>query len=884
MNFEDIYRLEVIDALERDTQLDFKDIGQTYLQKGVCPNCSHRTLYISRKQPFQLACNRLNECRFTEKTRERYSYLFENLSERFPRTELDPNATADAYLQRNRGFDISKMKGWYTQERRKLADGSWGDTVRFLLCDGYWERIIDARAVAANGGDKAGIKWGMSYKGQGWVPPGQTFEKNDRIYIVEGIFHAVALHLAGYKAIASISANNFPWEIIDANKGKLITWIIALDNDKAGRAVVPKYLASFRKTSEIGWVALGEPDRDWDDVYRDGQLDTAYMEEAEYQGRLFVAKSPVDKAYVMHTKRPRPFYLLEFGNCLYAARVNAGDLQRALDGEERGSYKDDFKKHASVDQVANCVPRFEYLERDAITGEQRYFFRFDFPNPRLNCTEPLPPSAITEPRGFTKALLERTPGGMFEGGERVLAMLKSEWLRNPSTVRTLPFIGYDESTKTYCYPTFGYHNGREIPVNEHGFLDVNGAGLKTSTRSYPIVRGGDFDPSWFADYRVVFDLNGLAALAWWTGSLFAQQIRSVQASWAFLELTGERNAGKTTMIRYLWKLCGRRNHEGVKPSGSGASAVGLTRVMSSVSNLPVVLLESDKEVIDSMGRVTTVQYNWDDMKHLFDHEATLRVTGVKSNNSDTEELVFRGAVCIAQNTNVEGSDAILSRIVYLHMTTEHHRVELEPLADRFKTAEVEDVSGYLRAVLAQESAWLERYFAAYKHYYQRFQALPGVNLSRIVGCHAQVMAAAKATQTLFPDWSDRDLELLFQHLGQRALEREQRCSSENKTASQFWQIYHFLNEDVVTIEDSNGRREEIRETLNHSADKNLIAINIEHFQQACRAAGQEVIAAALLRRGLPHSTTHKFLEYRKVRSRIEKRPLNCLVFSKRGNG
>ena len=57
---------------------------------------------------------------------------------------------------------------------------------------------------------------------------------------------------------------------------------------------------------EIGWVALGNPSRDWDDVYRDGQLDATYMQEAEYQGRLFTAPTPLDKAYVMHTKRSRP--------------------------------------------------------------------------------------------------------------------------------------------------------------------------------------------------------------------------------------------------------------------------------------------------------------------------------------------------------------------------------------------------------------------------------------------------------------------------------------------------------------------------------------------------------------------------------------------------
>lgn len=105
MQFEDIYRLEVIDALEKDHELDFKDIRSSkYLQKGICPSCGERTLYIARDKPYQLKCNRLNQCQHEEKTRERYSYLFENLSERFPRSESNPmqlrtltySATADS--------------------------------------------------------------------------------------------------------------------------------------------------------------------------------------------------------------------------------------------------------------------------------------------------------------------------------------------------------------------------------------------------------------------------------------------------------------------------------------------------------------------------------------------------------------------------------------------------------------------------------------------------------------------------------------------------------------------------------------------------------------------------------------------------------------------
>lgn len=98
--FDRIYLEDVIPALEHDRELSFlpKDANAKYFNKGVCPGCGERTLYISKEKPFQLKCNRLNECQFEEKTRDRYRDLFENLSERFPSTPQNPNATADAYL------------------------------------------------------------------------------------------------------------------------------------------------------------------------------------------------------------------------------------------------------------------------------------------------------------------------------------------------------------------------------------------------------------------------------------------------------------------------------------------------------------------------------------------------------------------------------------------------------------------------------------------------------------------------------------------------------------------------------------------------------------------------------------------------------------------
>lgn len=137
--FDRIYLEDVIPALEHDRELSFlpKDASTKYFNKGVCPGCGERTLYISKEKPFQLKCNRLNECQYEEKTRDRYRDLFENLSQRFPSSPDNPNATADAYLQRSRGFDTARIAGWYKQARRQMNDGSYAATVRFELCDGY---------------------------------------------------------------------------------------------------------------------------------------------------------------------------------------------------------------------------------------------------------------------------------------------------------------------------------------------------------------------------------------------------------------------------------------------------------------------------------------------------------------------------------------------------------------------------------------------------------------------------------------------------------------------------------------------------------------------------------------------------------------------------
>jgi len=90
-------------------------------------------------------------------------------------------------------------------------------------------------------------------------------------------------------------------------------------------------------------------------------------------------------------------------------------------------------------------------------------------------------------------------------------------------------------------------------------------------------------------------------------------------------------------------------------------------MFSQVSNLPVVLIESDREATDS---AKAKQFDWDDLKTAYNGRA-MRSRGVKNNGNDTYDPPFRGAVMISQNDQVAASEAIISRIVHITVTREH---------------------------------------------------------------------------------------------------------------------------------------------------------------------------------------------------------------------
>lgn len=859
----------IVNALLANNSLRLQDYGD-YLRKGVCPSCNKPELFIKKAAPWQLQCGRATKCGWSASTRDLLPELFENFSKNHPPTKEAPNATADAYLGINRGFDLSKIREMYEQGAFQFpGTNDFAPIVKVWIDKGkgvWWGRFIDK---FPQDGHKAHFQG--SYKGMAWTPPDMTLEKGDRCFLVEGIFHAWAHLHVGNKAAACFSSGTFPSIFIEANKGKGVEWIIALDGDNAGRKGAIKFAAKLKALGEKHEVlTLKDNGKDWDDYYREGRLGDKLIEDGLYQGRLTMSADVPEKAYHHYVQNHRQRFIIDFRDALYGIEV-----EPKFDGE---CSKDNiqlpspaaqllFLSHCKVDLIANIVPEFLYMERDEIMDEQRYVFRITYANGSQPDIIALEGSNITAPDAFHKALLNKTRGGTFDGDVRVLKSLRDRWLfHRMKMVQSIPFVGYDKGTRAYVFQQHAYHAGKEIPLNKHNHFQVGQTGIKTSLNGVSINTGGKFNPAWLPDYVKAFHWQGLALLAFWTGSFFAQQIREKQKSFPFFEFTGEPGAGKTTALEFLWAASGRDCWEGFDVMKS--TLAGRRRAFNQVSNMPVVIIETDRD--NGTKDAKQQQFDFDACKPFFNGRGT-GTLGVARRNNEIDEQQFHGTLIISQNAEVDGSEALLQRIVHCHVDKKHHGHGTREIARQFERQTSDTVGGFLGAALRKEREWLQ----AYESYFDQVEkglSESGIQNERIAKNHAQVIACGYALSVLFPHMDKALPQNLQTYLWQRAKIREERLQADHPLVEQFWSTFAYLNSETSTTTDN---------WLNHSSTPDEIAVNLNQYQEQCRLHGQEIPDIKQLKKLLPHSKRHQIVSSCKaVNSRHLNKTIRCWIFKR----
>lgn len=872
-------RQSILRRLERDFAFRPPKGGSPWMTHGRCPACGEPELYVNANKPWVVRCGRLNKCAAEWPVRELYHDLFDDWSRRFPAQAEQPNASADAYLREMRGFDLSRLAGWYSQDSYWDADKRIGSaTVRFALPGiGFWERIIDQ--PYRFGKRKATFRG--EYAGTWWQPPTLNLAGLTELWLVEGIFDAIALLHADVAAVSTLSCNNYPEAALAglaeqcAQAGKARpTLVWAFDSDKAGQRYIRQFVQRAR---DAGWLctAAQAPSqggkRDWNDLWITGRLGAEDLADYRYQGELLIAATPAAKAALIYARHAWQQFSFDHDNRLFWFKLDLERYSKSSDtlredcpGLSSEAIRDRaLAESQTVSEICNCLPTPLYYMRNEVTDEAWYYYRVSFPHDGPAVKGTFSAGQLAAPAEFKKRLLHMAAGAIWTGSASQLDRLLGRWVEGIKTVQTIDYIGYSLEHQAYVYPEVAVAAGRVIELNDEDYFAHGKLAIKTLAKSLRLQINPDLKQHqperWWPSLHLCYGARGAVVLAAWLGSLFAEQVRARFESLPFIEVVGEPGSGKSTLLEFLWKLLGREQYEGFDPMKG--SAVGFMRSMAQVSNLPVVLIESDRDDDSdgSTGRPRSA-FHWDSLKSLY-NGGSLRTTGMKTSGNDTYEPQFRASLVISQNTPVQASAPIMERIIHVWLDKSQQSDAGREAALLLSRMAARELSGFLVKAITQEAEVLALMETRLRAYEKALQSA-GVKNQRIQKNHAQLMVCVDALTLVIPI-TDLQVDQANTLLVDMALARELALQRDHPMIELFWEAVEYLDGQS---EEGDGEPQ-----LNHSRNRELIAINLNHFAQLAAEKRQQVPPLTELKRVLKASRRHRFVDICAVNSAIHGR-------------
>ncbi len=855
--------------LEGDGDFNFKSSHSGGYQYGICPSCDERTVWVGAGL-VKVQCNHKKSCGWETTVKDLYPGMYKSLCQQYAADPTDPLGKAKVYLGQ-RGFDLKLIKGWYSQESAKCkSDGSYYPTVRFYLDKEkgvFWERFIDCY-------QKHKANFLGLYKGMAWIPPNLDLKTcaGHQVWIVEGIFDALSLLQNWVPAIATMSSNNIPSQVLENYRDLDIEWIVGFDNDpitpkskkRAGLEAAKRLIQVIKDMGEAVLPAFPPYKKDWNDLHRAKALTPDALKESLWRGRKFFASSPEEYGYILSQKF-NGIQVFEYAGRMYGWEPISLDID---DDETEDEIEFQSVVHKiKLAKISTFGLKYLFCLKNKRNKRTSYHFRISFPNGQPSYQIELDSSEIGERGPFRKALYRESPGAMFKGDQFWLDVMTEQWFRRKSNiVDVLPWNGYDPSSKCYIFKEVAYdEKGRCYKPNAHGYFDLpNDVKIKPDTE-VDLQFAEKLNTDWFNDYVTCFGFNGLASLAFWVASLFAEQFRKVKKSFPFLAVVGQPGTGKSTMLEFIWKLYGRDDYEGI-PLSDASTKIGFYRFMEQVANLPTVFIEDDEMKRNG-------KFNFEHFKASFNGRI-MRVTGKATQGNETHMPKFRSSIVVGQNAKIEGSQALRERFIELYFDkTGFNKKSLEA-AIRIEGLSTLELCGFRHYLLSHQESVFGQLIERYGKGLEELRTLAETQKNgplknnRIVHTHAVLYGAGTILRKIFNQFDQSMWNRYLDRLVKLAVERQISVSDDTPLVQLFFETLEYLEE--------NGNE------LNHSSNEDFVAISITQFIAVC---GKSQIRyfddVQQLRRELKNSTFYKFMEANKpTHSSLISKKVKCWIFKK----
>lgn len=859
-------------------RFQFRKTKGDWLQEGTCPQCGKREAYCAANKPKMVYCSREDKCGWNDSVRNLLPDLFDDWSKRVAPTPENPNATADAYLDHERGLDLRLLRGLYTQELFKdWKTGQTSASIRFPIGDSWWERLIDRPGRFDK---KAHFKPGSKWAGHCWMPNGTTFEtlaRADEVWITEGIFDCVAL-TQGAKLPAVSNMSTGPWPehflaalakaCLDAGRPDRPRLIFAFD---VGHSGVSNSKRHIKRAKNEGWDATAaqvRPDGegtklDWNDLLlrhrswrgdpEKAPLAPAAIEEYLYNGKITVAETPREKAKLLAARNAgRSSFHFRHGNRMFWCRVKIDE---------------DDKPQLDVAEICNCAWRILYREYDPVEDQATFFLQIDFPFGDETVRARFSAAAVTNAAEFKKRLM--TFAGSWSGTTEQLDVIVKAQTRQLKKIEPVKVLGYSRKHAAWLLGDIAVHKGRVVEPNREEYFEFGKLSAKLASPERPLEISYDPDrieTAWLDDLWTAYGAKGVVVLAFFMMAVFAVQIRSRDGSLGFLEITGLPGAGKSTLAESLWRLLGRPDFEGLDPVKT--SAAGLARELVKFSNLPIGLIESGRED----DRNHSKKFDPNELLVLFNGRAP-RTIGRRSGGYETDSQPFQGALYLMQNERISAIPAVLERLMSLHFDKLHFSEAGREAASRFKQIPLAEVSGTIIHVARKEDAYLTAHTARFAHHLKDMRRrVEGLENDRVILNHSQLAAAVETLPLLFPNARPEWLAAAVQLVDAMAIDRQQSTGGDHPLVAAFWE-----NVEYLLGREPQGDHELGKSLNRHRKPEECIAINLPDYEARCRNAGLSPPNLDQLKKLLKGSKSRRWLATKAVNT-PDGRTQSCWVF------